>query len=229
MTRIFLVEDDSSFGEVLKAYLEINGFSVHWVQDGRKALEQFDKTKFDFCVFDVMLPHVDGFTVAKTIKEIAPTIPFIFLTAKTLKEDELKGYKTGADDYIKKPFDSEVLIYKIKAIARRHSNGGDENNGEYELGNFSFSAKIRELKHVEQAVPVVLSPKESELLQMLLDSKGEVLPRAEALNKIWGDDNYFTTRSMDVYITKLRKYLKDDSRIQILKIHGSGYRLIVNN
>lgn len=224
--KIFLLEDDKSFGEVLKAYLEIHQYEVYWVKDGQQAIDEFDAKKFDFCILDVMLPHVDGFTVAKAIREKAPEIPFIFLTAKTLKEDEVRGYELGADDYIKKPFDSEVLIYKIKAITNRRKNSKLLNQNEFEIGIFKFNALIRELYSSNSSEPIKLSPKESDLLKMLLSVQGDVLPRQEALLQIWGDDNYFTTRSMDVYITKLRKYLKADDRIQILNVHGSGYRLI---
>lgn len=227
--KIFLLEDDKSFGEVLKAYLEIHEYEVYWVKDGQQAIDEFDPRKFDFCILDVMLPHIDGFNVAKTIREKAPEIPFIFLTAKTLKEDEVRGYELGADDYIKKPFDSEVLIYKIKAITNRRKNVKPSNQNEFEIGKFQFNALIRELCSNNSNDPVKLSPKESELLKMLLNVQGDILPRQEALLQIWGDDNYFTTRSMDVYITKLRKYLKEDEKIQILNVHGSGYRLIVRN
>lgn len=226
--KIFLLEDDKSFGAVLKAYLEIHEYEVYWVQDGQQAVDSFDPAKFDFCILDVMLPHIDGFTVAKTIREKAPEIPFIFLTAKTLKEDEVRGYELGADDYIKKPFDSEVLIYKIKAITSRRKNAKPINQNEFEIGIFKFNALIRELSSENNEDIIKMSPKESDLLKMLLNVQGEVLPRQEALLQIWGDDNYFTTRSMDVYITKLRKYLKKDDRIQILNVHGSGYRLIFN-
>lgn len=229
MIRIFLLEDDKSFGEVLKAYLEIHEFDVFWVQDGLEAIQKFDEEKFDFCILDVMLPHIDGFSVAKKIRDKAPEIPFIFLTAKTLKEDELRGYELGADDYIKKPFDSEVLIYKIKAIMGRKKNKKEAMLDEYDLGKFHFKANIRELVNAETQEMVKLSPKEAQLLQLLLHSDAQVLPRQEALKLIWGDDNYFTTRSMDVYITKLRKYLKDDPKIQIMNIHGSGYRLVIEN
>lgn len=223
--KIFLLEDDKSFGEVLKAYLEIHEFEVFWVQDGKEAIAKFDESKFDFCILDVMLPNIDGFSVAKQIRLQAPEIPFIFLTAKTLKEDEVKGYELGADDYIKKPFDSEVLIYKIKAILGRSKSKQHDDTYEFEIGHFQFNSMIRELKNTKSNEPVKLSPKEADLLRLLLLNQGEVLPREEALKQIWGDDNYFTTRSMDVYITKLRKFLKEDARIQIINIHGSGYRL----
>lgn len=225
--RIFLLEDDKSFGEVLKAYLEIHEFEVFWVQDGQEAIDKFDESKFDFCILDVMLPNVDGFSVAKNIRNQAPEIPFIFLTAKTLKEDEVKGYELGADDYIKKPFDSEVLIYKIKAILGRKTLKKPADTHEFEIGIFHFNSMIRQLRNKNTEESIKLSPKEAELLKLLLLNQGEVLPREEALKQIWGDDNYFTTRSMDVYITKLRKFLKADSRLQIINIHGSGYRLYI--
>ncbi len=225
--KIFLLEDDKSFGEVLKAYLEIHKFEVFWVKDGQEAIDKFDESKFDFCILDVMLPNVDGFSVAKNIRSQAPEIPFIFLTAKTLKEDEVKGYELGADDYIKKPFDSEVLIYKIKAILGRKTLKKPIDSHQFEIGIFHFNSMIRELKNSNTHEGIKLSPKEAELLKLLLINLGEVLPREEALKQIWGDDNYFTTRSMDVYITKLRKFLKADSRLQIINIHGSGYRLFL--
>lgn len=228
MIKIFLLEDDKSFGEVLKAYLKIHEFEVFWVQDGQEAINKFDPRKFDFCILDVMLPNVDGFSVAKRIREMSPEIPFIFLTAKTLKEDELRGYELGADDYIKKPFDSEVLIYKIKAILSRKTNLRKPDQEKFSLGIFQFNSLIRELTNNENQEMVKLSPKEAHLLQLLLQTEGNVLSRQDALRQIWGDDNYFTTRSMDVYITKLRKFLKADSRIQIINIHGSGYRLVLS-
>lgn len=225
--KIFLLEDDKSFGEVLKAYLEIHEFEVFWVQDGQEAIDKFDESKFDFCILDVMLPNVDGFSVAQSIRSQAPEIPFIFLTAKTLKEDEVKGYELGADDYIKKPFDSEVLIYKIKAILGRKTLKKPIDSHEFEIGIFHFNSMIRELRNKNTEDSIKLSPKEAELLKLLLINQGEVLAREEALKQIWGDENYFTTRSMDVYITKLRKFLKADSRLQIINIHGSGYRLFL--
>lgn len=229
MIKIFLLEDDKSFGEVLKAYLEIHEFEVFWVQDGQEAIDKFDDSKFDFCILDVMLPHIDGFSVAKAIREKSPEIPFIFLTAKTLKEDELRGYELGADDYIKKPFDSEVLIYKIKAIMGRKGIKNASNQHLFDIGKYHFNSMVRELTFEGNEQIEKLSPKEAQLLQLLLALNGDVLERQKALNSIWGNDNYFTTRSMDVYITKLRKYLKLDSRIQIINIHGSGYRLVFND
>lgn len=225
--RIFLVEDDLSFGSVLKAYLEIYKYEIEWVKDGRDAINTFENGQFDICILDVMLPHIDGFQLAENIKRLRPEIPFIFLTAKTLKEDEIKGYELGADDYIKKPFDSEILLFKLQAILNRNSDIKQKTkSSSLQIGHFLLKPEFRELNNLQNNTNQKLSPKEAELLQMLIESKDSVLLRDEALRKIWGDDNYFTKRSMDVYVTKLRKYLKDDPRIEILNIHGSGFRLI---
>lgn len=221
-----LVEDDFNFGSVLKAYLEMNDFSVSWVVDGKNAIKEFSDGDFDICVLDVMLPNVDGFTIAIDIRELSPIVPFIFVTAKTLKEDILKGYSMGADDYITKPFDSEVLICKINAILSRSGNQvAEEQEEEYQIGKYSFNPIIREIK--VEGFTQKLSPKESELLKLLFQHKNNILPRELALRSIWGEDSYFTTRSMDVYITKLRKYLKKDSNIEIINIHGNGFRMLI--
>lgn len=225
--RIFLVEDDLSFGSVLKAYLEIYKYEIEWVKDGRDAINTFENGQFDICILDVMLPHIDGFQLAENIKRLRPEIPFIFLTAKTLKEDEIKGYELGADDYIKKPFDSEILLFKLQAILNRNSDIKQKTkSSSLQIGHFLLKPEYRELNNLQNNTNQKLSPKEAELLQMLIESKDSVLLRDEALRKIWGDDNYFTKRSMDVYVTKLRKYLKNDTTIEILNIHGSGFRLI---
>lgn len=225
--RIFLVEDDLSFGSVLKAYLEIYKYEIEWVKDGRDAINTFENGQFDICILDVMLPHIDGFQLAENIKRLRPEIPFIFLTAKTLKEDEIKGYELGADDYIKKPFDSEILLFKLQAILNRNSDIKQKTkSSSLQIGHFLLKPEYRELHNLQNNTNQKLSPKEAELLQMLIESKDSVLLRDEALRKIWGDDNYFTKRSMDVYVTKLRKYLKNDTTIEILNIHGSGFRLV---
>ncbi|SMO40869.1 DNA-binding response regulator, OmpR family, contains REC and winged-helix (wHTH) domain [Saccharicrinis carchari] len=222
--KVFMVEDDQNFGTVMKSYLEINGFEVTWVKDGANALKTFVPAHFDICILDVMLPHVDGFTIGKEIKNKEEDIPLIFLTAKTLKDDVLQGFGIGADDYVTKPFDSEILIAKINAILNRSANKDDESiQNIFTLGRIEFNVEMRTLTSpgkVEQ-----LSPKEAELLRMLCLDMNRVMPREKALNKIWGENSYFTTRSMDVYITKLRKYLRADPRIEIVNIHGSGYLL----
>lgn len=226
MAKLLLVEDDRSFGAVLKSYLELSDFIVDWVDDGLLALPKFLSQKYDLVILDVMLPNVDGFTIANQIRENDTETPFIFITAKTLRDDIVKGYKTGADDYITKPFDSEILLFKIKAILSRGTSGNLFLNETIKFGQFTFNPKIRTLVSLDVETVKTLSPKEAELLKMLLEQRGEILPKSLALNSIWGDANYFTTRSMDVYIAKLRKYLSSDKSIQIITIHGSGYRLV---
>jgi two-component system OmpR family response regulator len=222
--RIFLVEDDLSFGSVLKSYLELNDYSVDWVDDGKYALEHFRKSVFDICILDVMLPHVDGFTIANEIRQMNNTIPIVFLTAKKLKEDVLKGYGVGGDDYITKPFDTDILLAKIKAIiARRDLHDGSKDL--YEIGKFVFNSKLRTL--TIGATEHKLSPKEGQLLELLAINPNALISREMALKKIWGADDYFTARSMDVYVTKLRKYLADDPSLVIKNIHGAGFQLVI--
>jgi len=224
--KILLCEDDSNLGLVLKNYLELDEYEVTLERDGRLGLAAFQREKFDLCLLDVMMPHMDGFTLAEAIRDTDPDIPLFFLSAKTLKEDIITGYKLGADDYITKPFDSEVLLMKIKAIIKRNEEDNKVvDNQEFELGNYHFNPKLREL--VLNGQVQVLSPKENELLKMLAEHKNDLLTREKALKKIWGSDTYFNGRSMDVYIAKLRKYLKEDNRIEIVNIHGEGFRLIV--
>lgn len=224
--KILLCEDDSNLGLVLKNFLELNDYEVTLERDGRLGLGAFQREKFDLCLLDVMMPNVDGFTLAEEIRDIDPDVPLFFLSAKTLKEDILQGYRLGADDYITKPFDSDVLMHKIKAIIKRNEEDHKvTDNLEFELGAYHFNPKLRELK-VKDATQV-LSPKENELLKMLAEHKNDLLTREKALKKIWGSDTYFNGRSMDVYIAKLRKYLKEDSTIEIVNIHGNGFRLVV--
>ena len=224
--KILLCEDDSNLGMVLKNYLELNEYDVTLERDGRLGLGAFQREKFDLCLLDVMMPNVDGFTLAEEIRDIDPDVPLFFLSAKTLKEDILHGYRLGADDYITKPFDSEVLMHKIKAIIKRNEEDNKvTDNQEFELGSYHFNPKLRELKLNEHTQ--VLSPKENDLLKMLAEHKNDLLTREKALKKIWGSDTYFNGRSMDVYIAKLRKYLKEDDTIEIVNIHGNGFRLVV--
>jgi len=224
--KILLCEDDSNLGLVLKNFLELNDYDVTLERDGRLGLGAFQREKFDLCLLDVMMPNVDGFTLAEEIRDIDPDVPLFFLSATTLKEDILQGYRLGADDYITKPFDSDVLMHKIKAIIKRNEEDHKiTDNIEFELGAYHFNPKLRELKIKETTQ--VLSPKENELLKMLAEYKNDLLTREKALKKIWGSDTYFNGRSMDVYIAKLRKYLKEDSTIEIVNIHGNGFRLVV--
>lgn len=223
--NILLCEDDTNLGMVLKNYLELNDYDVTLERDGRLGLAAFQREKYDICLLDVMMPNMDGFTLAEEIRDVDPDIPLFFLSAKTMKEDIIQGYKLGADDYITKPFDSEVLLLKIRAILKRNEeeNKGNDNI-EFDLGKYHFNPKLRELKNGESTQ--TLSPKENELLKMLAEHKNDLLPRERALKKIWGSDTYFNGRSMDVYIAKLRKYLKDDGNIEIVNIHGNGFRLV---
>ena len=221
-----MVEDDKNFGAVLKSYLEIHDFHVEWIEDGSLAIDAYKRERFSICILDVMLPNVDGFTIARQIRELDEDVPLIFLTAKTLKKDVLEGFRIGADDYITKPFDSEVLLFKIKAILKRNlQQVNDRIRNEYQIGRYLFNHDQRTVAHDKEVQK--LSPKESELLYLLCRQMNSVLSREEALKSIWGDDNYFTTRSMDVFITKLRKYLKEDPSVEIVNIHGSGYKLNV--
>ncbi len=225
-TKIFLVEDDLSFGSVLKSYLELNDFSVDWIDDGKYAVDHFRKGVFDICILDVMLPNVDGFTIASEIRKINNNVPIIFLTAKKLKEDVLRGYGVGGDDYVTKPFDTDILLAKIRAIiSRRESQSGIRDI--FEIGKFVFNARLRTLTIGDEEKK--LSPKEAQLLELLALNPNSLISREMALKKIWGADDYFTARSMDVYITKLRKFLSEDPGLNIKNIHGAGFQLIVRD
>ena len=225
--KILLVEDDPNFGTVLKDYLALNDYNVTHAKDGIEGLIMYKNNDYDLCILDVMMPRKDGFTLANDIRSNNKDIPIIFLTAKTMKDDVLRGYQVGADDYLNKPFDSEVLLYKIKAILQRKDSDSATENEQFEftIGNFFFNSKLRHLSEGNKE-PQKLSPKESKLLRLLALHKNDLMPRELALTKIWRDDNYFTSRSMDVYIAKLRKYLKDDDQVEILNIHGEGFRLV---
>jgi DNA-binding response OmpR family regulator len=224
--RILLCEDDNNLGTVLKNFLELSDYDVTLERDGRAGFTTFRKQPFDICLLDVMMPKVDGFKLAEDIREHDPEIPLFFLSAKTMKDDIIKGYKLGADDYITKPFDSELLLLKIKAILKRNDDQNAANsNIVYQLGKYIYDAKIRELKLDEASE--ILSPKEGALLRLLCENLNNLLPREEALKKVWGSDTYFNGRSMDVYVAKLRKFLKDDESIELLNVHGNGFRLMV--
>jgi len=227
-TRILLTEDDPNFGAVLRDYLELNNFDVTLCNNGIVGLNTSQKKDFDLCILDVMMPEMDGFTLASEIRKRTPLVPFIFLTAKTLKADVVQGFKMGADDYITKPFDSDLLLYKIRAIVKRNDEIQplEELPTEFDIGHYHFNYKLRILKlgDMEQK----LSPKEAELLRLMCAHMNDVLPRSVALRAIWGEDNFFTARSMDVFIVKLRKFLKDDPKVEIVNIHSNGYRLVVS-
>lgn len=229
--RILLVEDDQNFGDVLRSYLEMHDYDVVLETDGDAGLHAYHNGEFSLCIFDVMMPKKDGFTLAREIRSKDEDMPIIFLTAKTMKEDILQGFKIGADDYITKPFNSEELLLRIQAILKRSQQRSDTNEDlkEFEIGRFHFNYPLRILtfKDGDKNIQEKLSPKEAHLLKMFCVKKNDVLSRSEALTKIWGEDNYFTARSMDVFVTKLRKYLKLDPNIEIVNIHGNGFQLLV--
>lgn len=222
--HILLVEDDINFGNLLHDTLAFNDYEVTLERDGVQGLRAFKQGTFDLCIFDIMMPKKDGLTLATEVKEIDNGQPLIFLTAKGQKEDIIAGYTAGADDYLVKPFDTDVLLYKIQAIIGRKSAEVEEDPDELILGKFTFFPKIRQLMLNEEVVR--LSPKESDLLKMMIAHRNQLLPRSKALLKIWKENNYFTGRSMDVYVAKLRKYLRPDERLRIENVHGEGFRLV---
>lgn len=223
--KILIAEDDRNLGEVLKEYLVLKGYAPVLARDGVEAMEWFMKEKFDLCVLDIMMPKKDGFAVASEIRAINSDMPFIFLTARSQQEDTLKGLKLGADDYIKKPFSMEELDLRLKAVLRRAKNH-QEHKEVFQLGKYNFDHTRQELSINGEVRK--LTSKESELLFLLAQTANKTLDRSAALKIIWGDDSYFNARSMDVYITKLRKHLKDDPRISIITVHGQGFRLVID-
>jgi two-component system, OmpR family, response regulator len=230
--KILLVEDDLNFGDVLCSYLEMHDYDVELAADGVFGFEAWKKGNFELLILDVNMPRKDGFTLATEIRERDLEIPIIFLTAKNLTEDEARGFKSGADDYIKKPFSSELLLARIAAVLKRTAKKRETKDDirEYRFGRFRFDYALRTLhfsgENGEKAVEK-LSPKEASLLRMFLQHLNDVTPRSEALNKIWHEDTYFTARSMDVFVTKLRKYLSLDPDIEIINIHGNGFQFLV--
>lgn len=232
--RILLVEDDQNFGDVLRSYLEMHDYDVTLAKDGVEGLESYKKGHFDLCIFDVMMPKKDGFTLAREIREKDREMPIVFLTAKTMKDDVLEGFRIGADDYISKPFNSEELLFRIHAILKRSQQGkadAKDEVKEFSIGKYHFNFPLRILTFAESGEEEKhkLSPKEASLLKMFALNVNDILPRSEALSEIWGEDNYFTARSMDVFVTKLRKYLRRDDNIEIVNIHGNGFQLLVKS
>ena len=226
--KILLVEDDNNFGSILRDYLTLHSYETTLAKNGIEGLEKFRKYNYDLCILDVMMPFKDGFSLASDIRSINDEVPLIFLTAKSLKEDVIKGFKIGADDYLIKPFDSEILLFKIKSIFKRKISlkKATDNKVDYIFSSFRYNSKFRELQFKNDK-PVTLSPKEGKLLTLLLDNMNDLTTREEALVKIWNDDNYFTSRSMDVYVTKIRKYLSKDPKIKIENIHGKGFKFSI--
>ena len=222
--KVLLCEDDENLGMLLREYLQAKGYDTELYGDGEAGYKAFMKEKFDICVFDVMMPRKDGFTLAKEIRQTNQDVPIIFLTSKTLKEDILEGFKIGADDYLTKPFSIEELTFRMEAILRRVKGKKTRDRTLYRIGSFTFDTQKQILSREGESVK--LTTKESELLGLLCAHANEILQRDYALKTIWIDDNYFNARSMDVYITKLRKHLKADENVEIINIHGKGYKLI---
>lgn len=222
--KILLVEDDANFGAVLRDYLELHDFEVILEKDGILGMLAFKKHEPAVCILDVMMPNKDGFTLAKEIRDLDKEVPLIFLTAKTLKQDILNGYQIGADDYLTKPFDSEVLLYKIKALLQRSQVPPEAEETVVHIGQYRFDMEMRRLHFGNKEIK--LSPKENALLKLLVANKNQLVSRSEALKKIWKDDNYFTGRSMDVYVAKLRKHFKEDENLAIVNVHSEGFRLV---
>lgn len=223
--KILLCEDDENLGTLLCEYLIAKGYDALLCPDGEVGYREFLKEKFDMCVLDVMMPKKDGFSLAQDIRQINPQIPIIFLTARVQKEDVLEGFDKGADDYITKPFSMEELVKRVEAILRRVRGKKSRESTHYKIGRYQFDTQKQLLTIGDKQTK--LTTKENELLSLLCSHANEILKRNDALRTIWIDDNYFNARSMDVYITKLRKHLKDDEDVEIINIHGQGYKLIV--
>ena len=222
--KVLLVEDDSNLGSITSDYLKAKGFNCSWEINGELGYREFVKNQYDIVIMDVMMPIKDGFSTAKDIRGIDKKVPIIFLTAKSMKEDTLKGFEIGADDYITKPFNMEELTARISAILKRVSSDTESHFDDIKIGKLTFNPKMQILSKDDFSVN--LTTKESDLLILLYKNKNDILERDHALKAIWGDDNYFNGRSMDVYIAKLRKYLKHDEQIQIINVHGRGFKVL---
>lgn len=221
--HILLAEDDPDFGNILKQYLEISGYKITWAKDGVEALELFKKVNFDICVLDVMMPKMDGFSLAEKMVDIKPEVPYVFLTARKMKEDKIKGLKLGADDYIVKPFEADELVLRLRNILKRTHAFNNEKLEEdlVKIGRYTFNPRRLELKFEDQLVKQ-LTEKEGELILFLFNHKNQLLKREEILKKVWRNDDYFSGRSMDVFISRLRKYFKEDPKISIKSSRGIG-------
>jgi DNA-binding response OmpR family regulator len=224
--KILLVEDDPSLGFVIKDNLLIKGYDVTLCKDGEEGEDAFYKSNFNLCILDVMLPRKDGFSLARGIREKNKSIPILFLTAKSMMEDKLEGFQTGADDYITKPFSLEELFYRIEVFMKRSIVQLNQNEKVFSLGHFEFDFSNLVLKNSK--TEKLLTQKEAEVLKLLYQNRERVLKREEILKHVWGDDDYFMGRSMDVFISKLRKYLKEDASIQIVNYHGVGFKLEIS-
>ncbi|WP_234735953.1 response regulator transcription factor [Tellurirhabdus bombi] len=227
MPKLLLVEDDPNLGQLLQEYLSAKGYDTDLATDGNKGWQEFIANTYDLCIFDVMLPKKDGFSLAKEVRMSGRDIPIIFLTAKSMKEDTIHGFRVGADDYMTKPFSMEELLLRIQAILRRYrKEDTPAQSSIYQIGTYSFDYDHQLLSRNGNEQTQKLTSKESELLKLFAQNKNQPLSRSFALKLIWGDDSYFNARSMDVYITKLRKYLKEDESVQIVNLHGEGFKLM---
>ncbi len=225
--KVLLLEDDANLGLILQEHLQLNGFEVTLCKNGKEGLAAFGAGKFDLCLVDVMMPKLDGFSFARTVRSQDDNVPLIFLTAKSLKEDKIEGFRIGCDDYLTKPFSMEELMLRISAVLRRLRPAADSiEPAEFAIGDYHFDYTRQTLS--SKKVQHRLTPKEADLLRLLCLHKNQTLEREVALREIWGDESYFSGRSMDVFVSKLRKYLRDDPRVEIMGIHGKGFRLIVN-
>jgi DNA-binding response OmpR family regulator len=229
MSRILLVEDDPNLGQLTQEYLTLKGYPTDRATDGNTGLQQFTANPYDLCILDVMMPKKDGFTLAKELRMANRDIPIIFLTAKAMPDDTIQGLRLGADDYITKPFNMEELLLRVQAVLRRYQRtDAVPDTGIYQIGSFQFDYPRQTLtRHGDAATSQRLTSKESELLRLLAQNLNQPLGRSFALKMVWGDDSYFNARSMDVYITKLRKYLRDDETVQLVNVHGEGFKLVV--
>ena len=223
--KILLVEDDPALGYVIKDNLEVNHFRVTWCQDGQEGFSSFQQAGFDLCILDVMLPKKDGFSLAESIREMDNRVPILFLTAKSMQQDKIQGFKTGADDYITKPFSIEELLMRIRVFLKWSQMPLAEDPKVFQVGSYSFD--FDHLSLVRDGEKKILTQKEADILKLFCQNQGEILKREEILVKVWGEDDYFLGRSMDVFISKLRKYLKGDERIEIVNYHGVGFKLEV--
>ncbi|MBU2020570.1 MAG: response regulator transcription factor [Bacteroidetes bacterium] len=222
--KILLAEDDQNLGDLLANFLKNKGFQVSLKRNGKEAFDEYNSNSYDFCIFDVMMPEMDGFTLAKEIRELDKKVPILFLTAKSMKEDKLEGFSAGGDDYLTKPFSMEELLARITAISRRTHLDENQDDEKYMVGKIKYEPTFRIL-HLEEGNKK-LTTKENQLLHLLIKNKNEILDRQATLRAIWGDDNYFNGRSMDVYIAKIRKMLKEDQSVEIMNIHGKGFKLV---
>ncbi|WP_422089315.1 response regulator transcription factor [Tenacibaculum ovolyticum] len=228
MKQILLVEDDLDFGSILRQYLQLHNFEVTWVKNGIEAFEVFQKNDFEICVFDVMMPKLDGFSLAEKIIGLNPEMPFVFLTARNQKEDKIKGLKLGADDYIVKPFEADELILRIQNIIKRSKRTVEKSKQTIiKIGNYDFDTKALQLTHLQKTQRV--TEKESLLIQFLYQHKDQLVKREEILNAVWGNDDFFSGRSMDVFISRLRKYFSEDSCVKIESIRGVGLEFKITN